>query len=155
MRTIKILLSIFIPIFCLSINAQTKSKISGDAYKTKRDSLLTIKKEFTASRVSLKNEIDSLKRSISSLDDKIQNAEEEIHELYYKKFGKETGKRIINKQVWKGMTEKMLTASWGRPDKVDKNVEKWGVFTQWHYGNAAFFFRDGKLTDFEEIKQSK
>lgn len=139
-------------ISCSSITAQTKNKISGDTYKTKRDSLLAMKNEFVTNRTSLKNEIDNLKKSISSLDDKIQNAEEEIHELYYKKFGKETGKRIINKQIWKGMTEKMLMASWGKPDKVDKNVEKWGAFTQWHYGNASFFFRDGKLTDFEEVK---
>ncbi|MEW6197013.1 MAG: hypothetical protein AB1521_17840 [Bacteroidota bacterium] len=147
-----ILFILFASTVMIDVNAQSDKKIKAADYKFETDSLTLHKKNLTESKELLKREIDILKKSISSLDDKIQIAEEEIHELYYKKFGKENGKRIINKQVWKGMTEKMLMASWGKPDKIDKNVEKWGVFTQWYYGNATFFFRDGKLTDFEENK---
>ena len=84
------------------------------------------------------------------LDEKISSILEEINSIYKKKFGKEKANRIINKQIWKGMTEKMLRASWGTPDKIDKNVEKWGVFTQWYFGDVTFFFKNGKLTDWEE-----
>ncbi len=48
------------------------------------------------------------------------------------------------------MTDEMVRDSWGKPDKIDKNVERWGVFTQWYYGNVTFFFRDGKLTEWDE-----
>ena len=39
--------------------------------------------------------------------------------------------------------------SWGEPDRVDKNVEAWGTFAQWYYGEVTFFFKDGNLTDWE------
>jgi len=61
--------------------------------------------------------------------------------MYIKKFGKDKANRIINKQIWKGMSEKMLLSSWGKPDKIDKNVEKWGTFTQWYFGEVTFFLR--------------
>ncbi len=48
------------------------------------------------------------------------------------------------------MTERMLKDSWGEPDKIDKNMEKWGVFTQWYYGNITYFFKNGKLIAWEE-----
>ena len=50
------------------------------------------------------------------------------------------------------MTENMLNDSWGKPDKIDVNKEKWGVFSQWYYGNITYFFRDGSMIDWEEKK---
>ncbi len=47
------------------------------------------------------------------------------------------------------MTDEMVRDGWGEPDRVDKNVEAWGTFTQWNYGDVTFFFKDGKLTDWE------
>ncbi len=71
-------------------------------------------------------------------------------ELYVLKYGKEIGNRIAYKRIWMGMTDKMVRDGWGEPDKIDRNVEKWGVFEQWFYGNITFFFKDGKLTDWDE-----
>jgi len=51
------------------------------------------------------------------------------------------------------MTDEMVRDGWGDPDRIDRNVEKWEVFEQWNYGNITFFFRDGKLTDWEEQPQ--
>jgi hypothetical protein len=65
------------------------------------------------------------------------------------KYGEEIGNKIAYKQIWTGMTDEMVMESWGEPDRVDKNVEEWGTFTQWFYGNVTFFFKDGKLTDWE------
>lgn len=134
------------------INAQNSSvtkeekinyPLAIEKYKNERAKLLS-------ESIRLKAQIDSLKSISNELDDKIGAALEEINHLYVKRFGKDRANRIINKQIWKGMTEKMLRASWGEPDKIDKNVEKWGVFTQWYFGDVTFFFRDGKLTDWEE-----
>lgn len=131
---------------------QTSSKIDLATFKTSRDSLKKLILTLLTNKNKLKQEIDSLKKLSSYLDEKINLANREIEEVLIKKFGRENGKRIYNKQIWKGMTEKMLLISWGKPDKIDKNVEKWGTFTQWYYGKITFFFRDGKLIDFEESK---
>jgi hypothetical protein len=100
----------------------------------------------------LSKSIDSLKSESILFDKKIEDEISGTILLYKKKFGETNGWRIYNKQVWKGMTDKMLMAGWGSPDKRDKNVEKWGVFQQFYYGEVTFFFKDGKLSDWEEKK---
>lgn len=132
--------------------AQSEKKYDPQSYKTEFDSLFTLKNKNDNSKQELLNEINKLKKQSTELSEKIVAINLEIEKLYTDKFGKEYGLRIFNKQIWKGMTEQMLSASWGKPDKIDKNVEKWGTFTQWYYGKITFFFRDGKLTDWEELK---
>lgn len=132
--------------------AQQNQKLDPESLKKITDSLKTLRHNLLFQQKNFKSEVESLKVHSNKLTEQIGEANLEIEKLYTNKFGKETGRRIFNKQIWKGMTEKMLLASWGKPDKIDKNVEKWGVFTQWYYGNVTFFFRDGKLTDWEEKK---
>lgn len=129
-----------------------QAKINFRDYKSEKDSLLNQNSKLLIEKKSLLKEIDSLKNFSNVLEEKINSANKEIEELYIKKFGRENGTRVYNKQVWKGMTEKMLLAGWGKPDKIDKNVQKWGTYTQWYYGKITFFFKDGKLIDFEESK---
>lgn len=129
-----------------------QAKLNSKDYQSKKDSLLNQNSKLLIEKKSLLKEIDSLKNFSNALEEKINSANKEIEELYIKKFGRENGTRVYNKQVWKGMTEKMLLAGWGKPDKIDKNVQKWGTFTQWYYGKITFFFKDGKLIDFEESK---
>jgi hypothetical protein len=125
---------------------ETKSDINNT-----KDSLITLKNSLQGEMKKLKYELDSLKKSLASFDDKISLKRQELMILRY---GKENGERISKGQVWKGMTDRMLRDSYGEPDKIDKNVEKWGVFTQWYYGDITFFFRDGVLTDWEEKEQN-
>lgn len=127
-----------------------QSKINSSSFSAQKDSLTLQKEQYAKDKIRLNAEIDSLKNLSTEIDDKISSILEEINSMYVKKFGKEKANRIVNKQIWKGMTEKMLRASWGSPDKIDRNVEKWGVFTQWYYGDVTFFFKNGKLTDWEE-----
>ncbi|MEJ5351975.1 MAG: hypothetical protein WHS65_10310 [Melioribacteraceae bacterium] len=129
-----------------------QAKINFRNYQSEKDSLLNLNSKLLIEKKSLLKEIDSLKNLSNLLEEKINSANREIEELFIKKFGKENGTRVYNKQVWKGMTEKMLLAGWGKPDKIDKNVQKWGTYTQWYYGKITFFFKDGKLIDFEESK---
>ncbi|MBM4172241.1 MAG: hypothetical protein FJ214_10265 [Ignavibacteria bacterium] len=117
-----------------------------------KDSLIYKRNVIKAELTSLKLQIDSLRKTSASLTEKIGKTNLEIEGLFTKIFGKEYGVRIFNKQIWKGMSEMMLKTSWGVPDKIEKNIEKWGVFTQWYYGKITFFFRDSKLTDWEEKK---
>lgn len=151
MRMKILLITFLLLITFISITGQEKN-INADDFRHKNDSLSAAKKEFLNTKENLFKEIRDLKKKSSGLDEEIRLATLEIEKLYTNKFGKEFGIRIYNKQIWKGMTDKMLQASWGKPDKIDKNVEKWGTFTQWYYGKITFFFRDGKLTDWEELK---
>jgi len=129
-----------------------QTKITFKDYQSEKDSLLKLNSKLLIEKKFLQKEIDSLKSYANMLDEKINFINKEIEELYIKKFGRENGTRVYNKQVWKGMTEKMLLAGWGKPDKIDRNVQKWGTYTQWYYGKITFFFKDGKLIDFEESK---
>ena len=142
-----ILFYLFLLILFSSINSI--AQISTDEYNTQKDSLINKKNELTLEIKLLKTEIDSLKKIIPFTDQEIKTC---YRELYTLKYGKEIGERVALKKIWKGMTDKMVKDGWGEPDLIEKNVEKWGVFTQWHYGDIIFFFRDRKLTDWEEGK---
>jgi hypothetical protein len=96
---------------------------------------------------SLKFEIDSLNLLIPELKQRLST---EYRELYVMKYGNKYGPRVAQKQIWKGMKDEMVKDGWGSPDRIDKNVEPWGVFTQWYYGDIIFFFKNGKLIDWQE-----
>ena len=123
------------------------AQMTEEEYNSKKKSLTLQKKE-------LKREIETLKTEIDSLHNRIPELEQEMltafRELYVLKYGEEIGQRVAYKQIWKGMTDEMVRDGWGEPDRIDKNVEAWGVFTQWIYGEVIFFFKDGKLTDWDE-----
>ena len=142
MKQIFFTCSIILLVFSFSSFAQ----MTADEYKTEKENLTNKKAELTNEITNLKSEIDSLQKLAPQIEQDIAACN---RDLYIIKYGKKIGQRVAYKRIWKGMTEEMLRDSWGKPDKIDKNVEKWGVFTQWNYGDVTFFFRDGKLTDWE------
>ncbi len=125
--------------------------------KVQTDSLKALKLSYTKVNKQMKKEVDSLKAISSELDKKLQTAESELKKFQYKfdikKYGHEDGNNVFEGKVWKGMTESMLRDSWGKPDKTHTNKYKWGVFTQWYYGDITYFFKNGKLIDWQEKKQ--
>ncbi len=129
--------------------AQQKPKLNRSQYNSKLDSLLQLKEQLISQKTEINKSIDSLNKKSSILDTDLRKA---LKTVYAKRYGRKVGNRIINKRIWKGMTENMLRDSWGKPDRINKNIEKWGRFTQWLYGKIEFFFRDGKLTGWEEKK---
>ncbi len=140
--------TILIFIVLILINSLTTfAQMTEEEYNSKMESLTLQKKE-------LKREIETLKTEIENLQNRIPELEQEMitafRELYVLKYGEDIGQRVAYKQIWKGMTDEMVRDGWGEPDKIDRNVEKWGVFEQWNYGNITFFFKDGKLTDWDE-----
>ncbi len=118
-----------------------------EEYNSKKESLTLQKKELNREIETLKTEIESLQNRIPELEQEMITA---FRELYVLKYGEDIGQRVAYKQIWKGMTDEMVRDGWGEPDRIDKNVEAWGVFTQWIYGEVIFFFKDGKLTDWDE-----
>ena len=134
-------------VLIILISLTTFAQMTEEENNSKMESLTLQKKE-------LNREIETLKTEIEKLQNRIPELEQELitvfRELYVLKYGEDIGQRVAYKQIWKGMTDEMVRDGWGEPDKIDRNVEKWGVFEQWNYGNITFFFKDGKLTDWDE-----
>lgn len=136
-------------IFVIPSLSQTNTSINKDRYKYLIDSLSLQKSNYTLEKETLIKDISMLEKRMIDLTEQLKNAQ---IDLFVKKYGKDNGMRIAQGRVWKGMTEKMLRDSWGEPDKITKNKEKWGTFTQWYYGKITYFFKDGVMIDWEELK---
>ena len=133
--------------FLILFSFDSFSQMTEEEYHSKMELLTLQKKELNREIETLKTEIDSMHKRIPELEQELITA---FRELYVLKYGEEIGNRIAYKRIWKGMTDKMVRDGWGEPDSIEKNIEAWGVFTQWIYGEVIFFFMDGKLTDWEE-----
>ena len=120
----------------------TEYKIQKNQLEEKRDELLGEKE-------SLKNEIAGMYKKIEEIETAI---EETIPKFLIKKYGKEVGSNLALGRIWKGMTKEMMIDIWGKPDKENTDKFSYGVFTQYYYGKITYFFRDGKLIDWEEVK---
>ena len=144
MKSTIIIALLFLPV---SIYCQTENKLSKERFNFLYDSLSIEKQQLTEEKNILIAEIDSLRNFLDELKSKIGSAR---IDALGRKYGKEIGNRISQGQVWKGMTEEMLQDSWGKPDRINSNKEKWGLFTQWSYGDITYFFKDGVMIDWEE-----
>lgn len=143
---------ILLGVFYLNVSAQSESSINKERYNFLYDSLTVEKERLLIEKETLVFEIDSMKNLLVELEERCKSARSE---QLLKKYGREIGKRIVNGQVWKGMSERMLEDSWGKPDKITKNKEKWGTYTQWYYGSITYFFENGKMIDWEEEVKNK
>jgi hypothetical protein len=62
---------------------------------------------------------------------------------------------IFNRRIITGMTQEQVTASWGRPERVRRNVYSFGVYEQWIYGSWYLNFKNGILTTHKMKIQGK
>ncbi len=155
----KIFFVLVITVSFSSASFAQNSQSSQSNFKTEKDSLISLKQYLTEENNKLNSDVDSLKALSASLDKKMDLANSELHnyksKLFVRKYGRDEGDKVLNGQIWKGMTEEMVKDSWGKPDKTHKDVYKWGTFEQWYYGDVTYFFKNGKLTDWEEKKKDK
>jgi hypothetical protein len=139
-------------IFCIYylFTSNLLAQITVEQYESEMQS-------FSVKKLDLQNEITDLKNEIEEMSNTIPELEQEVitayRELYVLQYGEDFGHRVAYNQVWKGMSEEMMHDSWGEPDKIDSNVQSYGVFNQFYYGDVTFFFRDGKLIDWEESEE--
>ncbi|NNG26006.1 MAG: hypothetical protein HKM87_00655 [Ignavibacteriaceae bacterium] len=138
--------SIFTVLF-IFLSLTTFGQISKEEYNREKEKLNVTRDQVKSEIVDINFEIDSMRNRIPELEQEVINA---YRELYILKYGKDIGQKVAFKQIWTGMTDEMVSDSWGEPDKIDKNVKPWGVFTQWYYGKVTFFFKDGRLTEWDE-----
>ena len=59
-------------------------------------------------------------------------------------------KAILSGKVILGMTPEDVSASWGKPEDVNKSGGAWGVHEQWVYGLKTYlYFENDKLTNWQ------
>jgi len=67
---------------------------------------------------------------------------------------KRTKNDILKGLIRIGMTKEQATASWGRPQDINRSVGSWGVHEQWIYGefphSTYVYFDNGKLTSWQD-----
>lgn len=68
----------------------------------------------------------------------------------YPNWSQRAWKAIEKKEIYIGMTKEMVLMSWDKPEKINRDVGSWGVDEQWVYGDVYLYFRNGKLTSFQD-----
>jgi hypothetical protein len=149
MKNNLVLTLIFTLFFSFYTSGQDKTTLTKEQFSVLIDKLMIERETLNNDEENLKLSIDSLKIKLAQLTESFGSCRKT---KLVKRFGKDIADRILKGQIWKGMTENMLSESWGKPDKIDTNKERWGVFSQWYYGNITYFFRDGSMIDWEETK---
>jgi len=147
MKKIFAFATLFLLLPLLVSRGQTPSKPLN--YRAKYDSLSLLKTKLLNEKLKLKKEIEALTNFKEKLDTLLEKCRPII---YIKKYGKRIGSRIAMRRIWKGMTKGMLKDSWGKPDKITSKKYSYGKFTQYYYGRIIFFFRNGRLIDWQERK---
>ncbi len=65
------------------------------------------------------------------------------------KYGEKDAQRIINMQIWIGMTSEMAIDSWGHPDDINKTVLENNIREQWIYrklnSNDVYLYFDNEV----------
>lgn len=154
MRFKFLLFVFFVVLISISPNifAQNHKKINSKTYYKKYDSLSVLKQKLLTDKKLLQSQIDSLTNISDKLDSALKIA---LPKYFVRKYGHKIGMRVALGKVWKGMTEKMLRDGWGKPDRIHTSTYKWGIYSQWYYGDIIYFFRNGKLIDWEEKRAGK
>ena len=130
----------------------TFTVIFSQTIPSKKDSLQQSTQSVKQLNQNLRSEIDSLKKLRDSLQTKLKM---ELRNLYVLRYGEDAGGKIAMGQIWTGMTEEMMRDSWGEPDSITVNKQKWGRYSQWYYGDITYFFKDGNLFEWENSAEKK
>ncbi|MEZ4653753.1 MAG: hypothetical protein R3E12_09215 [Candidatus Eisenbacteria bacterium] len=74
------------------------------------------------------------------------------HRQLLAKWGEPTASRIMNNQIWLGMTTDMAHEALGSPTDVNASVGSWGRHEQWVYDrfDLYLYFENGILTSWQE-----
>jgi len=125
-----------------------EEKVELEALTKERNSRLAIIRE--------KKEIEEENRK------KAEREKKEKKEIEQKKRKKAEREAVINRQpkdiqelmrrrkVQIGMTKEQVTLSWGKPERINRTVGKWGESEQWVYGDTYLYFEKDIMTSFQD-----
>lgn len=67
-----------------------------------------------------------------------------------KKYNATIAEKILNGEIWLGMTSDMTRESKGEPTKINKSLGSWGVHEQWVYYGKYLYFENGILKSWQD-----
>ena len=133
----------------LFINNLFAQEIDPGEYKIEKSQLEDTKANLLSEKASLQKNLITMQRKVEELEAAIKEA---MPKYLSKKWGKIDGNNLAMGRIWKGMKREMMLDIWGKPDKQHTDRFSYGVFVQYYYGKITYYFRDEKLTDWEEIE---
>jgi len=71
-------------------------------------------------------------------------------EFLIRKYSNSVARKIINKEIWIGMTKDMMLDSWGYPEDINRSVGSWGVHEQCIYGDTNVYVENGTVTSWQD-----
>ncbi len=95
------------------------------------------------------NYLEGLKRQ-NEIENKWKLDYEIQKQKLIKKFGLTATNRILDKEIWIGMTSDMAIESCGNPQNNNRSVGSWGVHEQWVYTSRYLYFENGILTSWQD-----
>jgi hypothetical protein len=103
--------------------------------------------EFIKTKETEEKELRRLEREHKLKSQKEKYAE--LEKKYVKKYGQKTYNELKQGYYWIGMNKEMATISLGSPNDINRTVGSWGVNEQWVYDNIYLYFKNGKLTSYQ------
>lgn len=85
------------------------------------------------------------KRLQDSIKAEVDKAKAELLNIFTKKFGAKVGKRLLNEEIWLGMTIQMVYYGWGEPDDSSRLVSSTGIYETLIYserGTTLYFINE-------------
>jgi hypothetical protein len=59
---------------------------------------------------------------------------------------------VLARKVLLGMSREQVETSWGKPQRIHRDVGSWGIKEQWIYGGTYLYFDNDLLTSYQDSK---
>jgi len=69
------------------------------------------------------------------------------------KYGTSMAARINSGKIWKGMNSEMVKDSWGRADKISREISGNNVKEEWIYKNTWLYFENNTLVGWGAVRK--
>jgi hypothetical protein len=119
-----------------------------DANIIMTDSLIRIKQMVDAKYKAKRNSEDSINQRRFDKEAKERKA------YLIKRYGTKNAEKILNNQIWLGMTDKILIEIIGKPNDINRTIGSFGIHEQWVYNGVNnteyYYFENGKLKTWQD-----
>ncbi len=75
-----------------------------------------------------------------------------IKEKFGSRYGTEVISKIINREIWVGMSDEMAVYSLGKPIKIITTINRQGSKEDWQFEAMTLSFQNGLLKEFKTVK---
>jgi len=69
------------------------------------------------------------------------------------KYGSSIAARLDERKIWRGMTAEMVRDSWGAPEKIDREISGNTLKEEWIYRNTLLYLENNTLRDWRQVRR--